>query len=507
MKKGLERLAFAALLVFGLKTFSDNQADVDLWGNVGFVTAPPWSADFHWTNTFSFTATDHPWINHEWLAQYIFHETWKHFGNAGLLGLKVSIGLALIALWNRSMKLNNVGWPVRFLFLCLVISTTGYGFSTRPHLWSYLMLSIFLLLLQRWRHLPLPAFLALPALGWLWANMHGAFFIGLAVCAVFIIAELPAILRSGSTQAAERHNFAALWAATIAFACLSLATPYGLDLWRFIADSFGKPRPYLSEWGAFSIRLFSEHADFIALACLAVPAIFIPRTGAPTASLIITALSFASALVLRRQIPVFAIASVYSAPAVLQKITERSLPALASGMPKWIPAVFLAAFTAVSAAYPAITRRHPLEIEVNPDRFPVQIIAFMRESHMKGNVLVFFDWAEQVIWHCHPNCRVFLDGRFSDAYDNRTINDYLRLLSGAGDWRKILSGYPVNIMLLHTDLPIAPAVAADPEWLIAASNSYALLLVRKSHPANAGVPASGIGHATGENDTFHPIFP
>ena len=34
-------LAVAAVVCFALQVFSDNKADVDLWGNVGFVQAFP----------------------------------------------------------------------------------------------------------------------------------------------------------------------------------------------------------------------------------------------------------------------------------------------------------------------------------------------------------------------------------------------------------------------------------------------------------------------------------
>ncbi len=38
-------LAVGAVVCFALQVFSDNKADVDLWGNVGFVRALPGCAD------------------------------------------------------------------------------------------------------------------------------------------------------------------------------------------------------------------------------------------------------------------------------------------------------------------------------------------------------------------------------------------------------------------------------------------------------------------------------
>ncbi len=142
-------LPAAAVLAFALQLFSDNKADVDLWGNVGFVTAMPWQEGFHRENTFSFTEPGHPWVNHEWLAEYILHHTHRLAGNPGLLLLKIALGLATLALMQAALARHGTSPPVRLFLLLLLISTMGYGFSTRPHLFTYLLLAVFLTLLER----------------------------------------------------------------------------------------------------------------------------------------------------------------------------------------------------------------------------------------------------------------------------------------------------------------------------------------------------------------------
>jgi hypothetical protein len=98
MSRLVRWLAIAAVVAFGLLTFAHNQADVDLWGNVGFTKALPGQDGFPRVNTFSFTEPDSPWVDHEWLGQYLLHRTHRAFGNTGLLGLKVLLGFALLAL-------------------------------------------------------------------------------------------------------------------------------------------------------------------------------------------------------------------------------------------------------------------------------------------------------------------------------------------------------------------------------------------------------------------------
>ena len=178
MDKLLRILAVIAVIFFGLRSFSDNKADVDLWGNVGFVKALPWQDGFHYANAFSFTEPEREWINHEWLAEYIFHLAYTATGNAGLLILKTALGFAVIFLMFLSVRRATETGPATFFYFLLVICTMGYGFGTRPHHFTYLLYSVMLFCLKNHPGNRLLQILLFPAIAILWANLHGAFFIG-----------------------------------------------------------------------------------------------------------------------------------------------------------------------------------------------------------------------------------------------------------------------------------------------------------------------------------------
>ncbi len=118
-------LAIAAVVCFALQVFSDNKADVDLWGNLGFVRALPGCDDFHVTNTYSYTEPDRPWVNHEWLAQYLFHQTWLLLGNTGLLILKTVLGLIVLALMHATLRHECRSAALRMLLMLLIISSVS----------------------------------------------------------------------------------------------------------------------------------------------------------------------------------------------------------------------------------------------------------------------------------------------------------------------------------------------------------------------------------------------
>jgi len=463
MNKAIRILAVIAIVTFSIKSFSDNKADVDLWGNVGFVTALPWSPAFQYTNTFSFTEPEHIWINHEWLSEYILNRVYSVFGPSGLILLKILLGLALITLVNMSIKKDCRSGAVRFFFLILIISTIGYGFSFRPHLFTYLMLALFLYVLRHLNRNRL-VLMSLPVLFLAWTNLHGAFFIGIVLMIIFIIAEAIKAFRTGTDQT----GLPDLKAMVLLLAILvgtSFLNPYGPDLWRFIFESAVTPRPYLSEWAPFNpLAHFSDHTDFMVLTVISVAAVIFSKKRRDKTWLIILIVAFLGALLLRRNIPVFAIVSCFVIPQYLDGIAAQPLQKIVTQLPRFLAAGVLAIFIAFSSWYiVAAGKVDPLKIEVHGDRYPTEVINFVKENRIRGNLLVFFDWAEYCIWHI-PGCKVFLDGRFTDAYDRHTVSDYIGFLYLEKNWENALSRYPVNMVLLHKGNPSYTMMSLRGGW-------------------------------------------
>ena len=54
-----------------------------------------------------------------------------------------------------------------------------------------------------------------------------------------------------------------------------------------------------------------------------------------------------------------------------------------------------------------------------------EAVEFLRASHLRGNVLTFFDWGEYAIWHVSPAIKVSIDGRRETIYSNRHIVGHL----------------------------------------------------------------------------------
>jgi hypothetical protein len=315
-----------------------------------------------------------------------------------------------------------------------------------------------------------------------WANLHGAFFIGALLLGVYITLETAKAPHVNDTT--PRH-IPELGIALGMFIAVSLINPYGSRLWGFILESAGMQRPYLSEWAPFNkLGYLAIHPDFVVLAVISFGAVLFSRCHKDFTWIGILATSFVSAIILRRNIPLFAITAAFIVPEHINAIAAEPLRKLGAAVSKRVIIGALALFMIVSACYALyFNKSNPFEIEVPQDRFPSGIVHFMKDNKLSGNALVFFDWAEYSIWQLYPDCRQFLDGRFSDAYDKQTIEDYFNFIYCGPTWENALKDYPTDIVLIHRGNAVYDKMIRRDDWLLVCEDNLAALFIRKDkHP-------------------------
>ncbi|HZE86603.1 MAG TPA: hypothetical protein VE090_00190, partial [Methylomirabilota bacterium] len=141
------------------------------------------------TNLFSYTNPNFPIVNHEWLSEVIFYLTTVVFGLNGLLVLKMIIIVATsVLLYFVALKKGSLFWVTIFSLLCLTVFSTR--FFVLPELFSYLFLSLFIFLIEKYKTSRKSNLLwFLPALEVLWVNMHIYFIIGIGMYGLFLLEE------------------------------------------------------------------------------------------------------------------------------------------------------------------------------------------------------------------------------------------------------------------------------------------------------------------------------
>jgi len=367
-------------LVAGLAGFSTG-ADPDLWGNVGFGLDVLRDRSLPTVDPYSFTS-NLPWINHEWLSEALIASIYLAGGPLGLAILKAALATStFLVAW---AALSGVATGVRALSVVLIAwSGLPLTQTLRPQLWSWLLCAALLALLARQR-----ARWVIPLLFACWANLHGGWIVGFGLLGVWVCATR------------TRESLLLLGASALA----TLATPYGVHSWAFLARTVRLERADISEWQPI----------------WTAPAItWVPVAGAwlllfwglvkrrPSAVLLLglVALGIAAIRVQRLE-PFFVIAVAIWLP---RRTWPRSSPLV------WVEGV-----AAVVVFVVALVFRAPqLSCLAIRGEWAPDLTVDMRGG---GTLLVPFNWGHYALWRWAPKLRVSIDGRRETIYSDDVIN-------------------------------------------------------------------------------------
>lgn len=376
-------------------------ADPDLWGNLRYGADVIADRGLSAVDPYSFTH-DIPWINHEWLSELPMAFA---YGLAGPVGLVLMKGALLAAaFWGAWIALRPLSSYQRlFLFILVVWAAVPMTLTIRSQLWSFAAFAWLPVLLRdrRWRW-------AVPGLFVVWANMHGGWMVGFGALAAWC----------GDAVVARREDIRAKVTIVILSALATLLTPYGLDLWLFLARTVRPGRPNIQEWQPLwtaPIAVWWPWAIAVAVAVWIAT-----RRKVPQVSTIALAVLALMSLRVLRLVPFFVLFTAASAATV----GERKNVSKGVTVPWWFEVFPLAMLIAATwQTFGAQARCLPSG-EWRPD--PVAASTLM-PAH--GRLAVWFDWGHYAIWHFTPRLLVSMDGRRETVYSD----DVIRHQSGLKD--------------------------------------------------------------------------
>jgi hypothetical protein len=498
------------------------EADPDLWGHLRFgldtlSTGRIVRADIH--SYLSGPAGDHPWINHEWLAEAIMAIAWNAAGAAGLVAVKVAIGLGIVIVVCRHLTRRGVPLLGALLMTAYGLAVILPGLrSLRPQAFTYLAFALLLVWVHRasrgqlawlWLALPLMAF---------WANVHGGFVAGLGVIAIWGAAEVFRLrgrgYRAGLVMAA--------------CAAATLVTPYGWTLWTFLARTLG-PRPEIAEWQGVPLVTIQGLA-YLAVAGAGVTGLFLTRRPRLPIDIVLIFCAVLLPWIAQRHLPltvliVLIIGGEHIASAA--PLVVRRLTAGASTAPDWAAdndtAADIVADTTpqersnrfrplVAAALLAETCVLLVMIATSPQtgrivyksaEYPVEAVARLADFAAAGgaaNVAVHFDWGEYVLWHAGPRVKVSMDGRRETVYSDAVYHDNMQFIDGVGEWDRLLARGETDLALVPAGTAVYHLMAYKPDWELVMESGPAALFGRRGSAIGShlhAIPVRALdGHTT-----------
>jgi hypothetical protein len=430
---------------------------------------------------FSFTKPDQPWFAWEWLWDVLFALIHSTFGLAGVAFATVML-LGVIAVLLYKLVLRACGNDVLSFFVtALALCGSSLHWLARPHLFSWLFFLGFLHLMPALQKGSTAAFIALPVLMVLWVNMHGAFFIGIALLLAAACGEaLEALLPRGESLATAFSRCRPLLGCAACCLAATFVNPYTWRLHRHIFEflSDKKLLDIIQEYQSISFHcppaIFFELMIFLAAAA----AFWHLQAGRITPALL-TVMWIHLALLSGRNIPLFMIIAAPVVAPLLQHLLSGLRPLRYLGvvlttvseiceelkpLERAPRAYLLSGLGTLALAGLFANGAKGFEAQFKPESFPVQAIPLVERSAAK-RIFTYDQWGDYLIYRLYPKKRVFVDGR-SDFFGMPIFEDMQHILNAQYDWNTQLRHYAIDMVLVRPDAPICAVLKISPNWTI-----------------------------------------
>jgi len=479
-------LAVLAAIAGASAWFQPSVAGSDLWWHLAAGREIVASGTVPTVDHFSYTLAGHPWMHHEWLwgtGYWLVYRIWPEavaLANLALLFAVFGVAYAVALRHTRSrLGAGAALWAA---------AATSYWFlDIRPHEVTLLFVGIVLLT----RQAPLARWLWAPLMA-LWCNLHGGFVFGFGAIGLFVLVETLERSLERGRPALDPTLWLGAALAGLAFLC----NPWGWHILEYPAAYLNSDSPFraILEWQAppFDLdpRGFSGRFFWLLAAVLGGGAVEIHgrlragRRGGDLYLVSLAAVTSAMALTSRRFIPLFALSSL--------PLAARLLATLASAARKRLPerAATLAkrALPAAALAVALLLWRdvrlfpYPLERWTESYLYPRAALRYLQALGVGSRMLNYYNWGG-FIWLHAPEMHVLIDGRANTLYDERTYDDYVALISDAGNTPERLAIYaPDSALLPIGQNTLAANLASRYGWRMVYADNIAAVLLPPGSP-------------------------
>jgi hypothetical protein len=437
---------------------------------------------------YSFSKPDAPWYAWEWGSDVIDASLHRL---AGLKGVVLMAGVVIAGF--ATTLVRRMVWRGVHLFIAMVVALLSVGaasihFLARPHIFTLLLLSISMWILEADRDQPGRRVWWLIPLTVFWTNLHGGFLVLIATLGLTAAGTaMEAWMGRGDWGKAVRYA-----SLTGACAAASLLNPYGYGLHVHVAQYLRSDwiRNVVQEFQSPSFRQenMMQFEGLMLIGLIAAGMLFRRRHIVEGLWIVFFVHMSLSSV---RHVPVFiTVTSPIIAAEIAgwwknwtARVAKQSLPGIINQM-----AADSASGFRRSSAWPAAVvvvlalLGHPVPWPRDfPDIvFPAKIVHAHAGEILASRVLTTDQWADYLIY-TNPKQKVFVDGR-SDFYGAEIGTQYLHLINGSWDWKQVMDKYGFNLALLPVETAISQLLKWQPEWRVVEDDGKHILLVRRETP-------------------------
>ena len=405
------------------------------------------------------------------------------YGLAGWGGLIVGFA-AIIAVSSLLVYLRSPGRPyVAGIFTVWGAAASAPIWGVRPQMFSLLLASIFLFILERSDKSPRLLWWTVP-LTLLWANLHGGYFVGIGLMILFLAGEVLEVLFgfADRTQAAAHLRRLAL----ALVACLAVVplNPNGLRMYWYPLETIHSSaiQNYVDEWFSPNFHQAKEF-PFLCMLLATLLAVGLSSRRLRARELLLLLATMWLALRSVRHIPIYVLVAIPILSGAIQSWLEER------GATSWfgsraessrsrrmlVNAIILATFVAFTVVRVRIVVGRQSETET--ENFPAAAVSFLARQQPPGPILNDYNWGGYLIGKLYPGYRVFIDGR-TDLYGDSFMDDFYATYHLTDGWKGPLQQWQIRTIMLPPDAPLATALRSQAGWKQIYADSQAVILTR-----------------------------
>ena len=433
-------------------------------------------------NLLSFTKPGQSRPPYEWLAEVLFSTSHRLLNFDGVVLLTaLVISTAFVIVYIDSFHRSNM--PILASLLTLWAATaSSLHWLTRPHIFSFLLIAIWISWLEKIRNGENFNLWLFPGLMLVWANTHGGFIFGFLAW----IAYLAGWLWEYQRKSANLNVGIKLMIIGGTSLISSILTP---DLWRNWQGVFGNDSLFILSHTTETMPpnlLTIEILPFTIFLALAFVILLLSWKRIPTSHLFLL-LGFAlMSLIMTRNIPFFAIACAPVMAGLISqpfgKISfwhniEEKIATIDETLSGYVWPILISLLAIGSFSYYQ-SRTQTSFNHFDPGTFPVQAVDWIGNHPLKGNMFNDLNWGGYILYRLWPGKQVFIDSQ-SDFYGEALIRQYAGVFTADGDWDGELRQYNVSWILVSPKTNLAKAASTAPDWQLAYEDSVAVIYVRK----------------------------
>ncbi len=429
---------------------------------------------------FSHTLAGAPLTPHEWLAQVIFAAADSLLGLAGVVLVSaLAVAAAFALAFRRACQASGMALLSLALTL-LAVAAASLHFLARPHVFTLLFTSLWLVLMEQLRTARTPRLWLIGLLMLVWANTHGAFLVGFVIWAAYAADALWHDLRAGQLRLSTLSR-QLLSAGAIALLA-SLLNPAGVHLWQTAFDFLGS-RYLVGHTQEYLPPNFQQPfaIPFLVMIGLSLFVLGRPPVRLPLAHGLLLAGWTVMGLYSARNIPLYALVAapilVQAAAAGLVGSRWARLEQRIATVEKRLrgglwSGVSAAALVIALLASPALSGYSRYDERI----FPVRAASWIQANPPAGNMFNYFPWGGYLLYRLYPQQRVFIDGQ-TDFYGEPFTRQYAAVLTLSPGWEDILARYAVDWAILPAGEPLAGALR-EAGWQPLYADPTAVILAR-----------------------------